>query len=86
MADKEATVYIVDVGASMNQKHSGREETDFSWSMKYVWDKIASAVSGVMVKASVMKQAANPAYRLPLEEKDAASACWGFGLKVKASG
>ena len=44
MADKEATVYIVDVGRSMGKKRYGRTESDFVWAMKYVWDKITSTV------------------------------------------
>ena len=44
MAEKEATVFIVDVGGSMGNPHSGREESDLNWSMRYVWDRIASAV------------------------------------------
>lgn len=44
MADKEATVYIVDVGKSMGEKHGGRNETDLEWCMKYVWDKITTTV------------------------------------------
>lgn len=44
MADKEATVYIVDVGRSMGRKHQGRKETDFDWAMRYVWDKITTMV------------------------------------------
>jgi ATP-dependent DNA helicase 2 subunit 2 len=44
MADKEATVYIVDVGRSMGRKHQNREETDFDWAMRYVWDKITTTV------------------------------------------
>ena len=45
MADKEATVYIVDVGHSMSKKRGDRDETDLEWAMKYVWDKITSTVS-----------------------------------------
>ena len=45
MADKEATVYIVDVGASMGKRSHGREQSDLDWAMKYVWDKITSTVS-----------------------------------------
>ncbi|KAL8714138.1 MAG: hypothetical protein Q9220_001866 [cf. Caloplaca sp. 1 TL-2023] len=45
MADKEATVYIVDVGASMGKKHHGRNETDLDFAMTYVWDKITSTVA-----------------------------------------
>lgn len=44
MADKEATVYIVDVGRSMGECHNGREESDLDWGMKYIWDKIATTV------------------------------------------
>ncbi len=44
MADKEATVYIVDVGASMAQKRLGRDESDLEWAMLYVWDRITSTV------------------------------------------
>ncbi|KAK9435975.1 ATP-dependent DNA helicase II subunit 2 [Metarhizium brunneum] len=45
MADKEATVFILDLGASMAQKHSGREESDLDWAMCYVWDKITDIVA-----------------------------------------
>lgn len=44
MAEKEATVYVVDMGRSMGEKHSGRRETDLDWAMTYVWDKITSTV------------------------------------------
>ncbi|RYP47782.1 hypothetical protein DL768_006191 [Monosporascus sp. mg162] len=45
MADKEATVYIVDLGASMADCHSGRIESDLDWCMRYVWDKISTTVA-----------------------------------------
>lgn len=45
MAEKEATVYIVDVGQSMGEKRNGRTETDLQWSMRYVWDKIAASIA-----------------------------------------
>lgn len=45
MADKEATVYIVDMGRSMGEKRYGREESDLDWAMTYVWEKITSTVS-----------------------------------------
>ncbi len=45
MADKEATVYIVDLGRSMGEKHSGRSEIDLDWAMNYVWEKITSTVA-----------------------------------------
>ncbi|KAL4808894.1 SPOC like C-terminal domain-containing protein [Aspergillus unguis] len=45
MADKEATVYIVDVGKSMGERRNGREVTDLEWAMQYVWDRITSTVA-----------------------------------------
>lgn len=44
MAEKEATMFVIDLGASMGKKHGGRNETDLDWVMKYVWDKIATMV------------------------------------------
>jgi len=44
MAEKEATVYIIDVGKSMGLKHGGRSETDLEWAMHYIWDKITTTV------------------------------------------
>jgi ATP-dependent DNA helicase 2 subunit 2 len=45
MADKEATVYIIDLGHSMGEKHSGRKESNLDFSMRYVWDKISTTVA-----------------------------------------
>ena len=45
MADKEATVYIVDVSRSMGNTHSGREQSDLDWSLRYIWDKITTTVA-----------------------------------------
>ncbi|KAI2792518.1 ATP-dependent DNA helicase II subunit 2 [Penicillium oxalicum] len=45
MADKEATVYIVDVGKSMGERRHGRSVTDLEWAMQYVWDRITTTVS-----------------------------------------
>ncbi|KKY16807.1 putative ku family dna [Phaeomoniella chlamydospora] len=45
MADKEATVYIVDVGKSMSHKSNGRTETNFEFAMRYVWDRITTTVA-----------------------------------------
>ncbi|KAL8959686.1 MAG: hypothetical protein Q9193_003490 [Seirophora villosa] len=42
MADKEATVYIIDVGASMGKHRHGRDQSDLDFAMTYVWDKITS--------------------------------------------
>ncbi|KAF2503180.1 putative Ku family DNA helicase [Lophium mytilinum] len=44
MADKEATVYIVDIGRSMGKKHHDRDKTDLDWALQYFWDKVTSAV------------------------------------------
>jgi ATP-dependent DNA helicase 2 subunit 2 len=44
MAEKEATVYIVDMGKSMGERHHGRSMTDLEWAMEYVWDRITSTV------------------------------------------
>ncbi|OBW66436.1 MAG: Uncharacterized protein AUREO_035020 [Aureobasidium pullulans] len=45
MAGKEATVYIVDLGESMGEKHNGREITDLDWALTYIWDKITTTVA-----------------------------------------
>lgn len=45
MADKEATVYIVDLGESMADCHNGRVESDLDFGMRYVWDKISTTVA-----------------------------------------
>ncbi|KAI4759129.1 putative Ku family DNA helicase [Aureobasidium sp. EXF-3400] len=45
MAQKEATVYIVDLGESMSEKHNGREISDLDWALTYVWDKITTTIS-----------------------------------------
>ena len=45
MAEKESTVYIVDVGTSMSSTHNGRDVSDLEFAMTYVWDKITSTVA-----------------------------------------
>lgn len=50
MAGKEATVYVVDVGASMGLKRHGRNESDLEWGLKYVWDKIATEVNDSSIR------------------------------------
>ncbi|OAA73951.1 Spen like and like SPOC, protein [Cordyceps fumosorosea ARSEF 2679] len=47
MAEKEATVFILDLGASMGETKAecGRSESDMDWSMRYVWDKVTDIVS-----------------------------------------
>jgi ATP-dependent DNA helicase 2 subunit 2 len=66
MADKEATVYIVDVGKSTAQKHGGRSKTDLEWALTYVWDR----VTGV-VRAAVHYPGSSSAYstQIALERK-----------------
>lgn len=44
MADKIASVYIVDVGRSMGERKTGREESDLDFALRWVWDKITSTV------------------------------------------
>ncbi|TID23988.1 ATP-dependent DNA helicase II subunit 2 [Venturia nashicola] len=53
MAEKEATVYIVDVGKSMGRKNQGREQTDLDWALQYVWDKITTTVETARKTAGV---------------------------------
>ncbi|KAG9241901.1 ATP-dependent DNA helicase-like protein II subunit 2 [Calycina marina] len=45
MAGKEATIYIVDVGATTAECHSGRLESDLDFGMRYVWDKITEIMA-----------------------------------------
>ena len=49
MAEKEATVYVIDLGKSMGAKHGGRRETDLDWAMNYVWEKITSTVNNSLI-------------------------------------
>ena len=44
MAEKEATVYVVDLGQSMGKTSGARTQTDLEWAMTYVWDKITATV------------------------------------------
>lgn len=52
MADKEATVYIVDVGKSMGERRHGRSVTDLEWAMQYVWDRITTTVKQLALQSS----------------------------------
>lgn len=45
MADKAATIYIIDVGQSMGEKNNGREQTDLEFALQYVFDKITTTIS-----------------------------------------
>ncbi|KFY35002.1 hypothetical protein V494_06292 [Pseudogymnoascus sp. VKM F-4513 (FW-928)] len=42
MSGKEATIFIVDQGASMGRKSNGRDESDLDFAMRYVWDSLAT--------------------------------------------
>jgi ATP-dependent DNA helicase 2 subunit 2 len=44
MADKEATVYIIDVGKLSGDMRHGRGESDLEYAMKYVWERITNTV------------------------------------------
>lgn len=50
MADKQASVYVLDVGREMGETHNGRSETDLEFAMKYIWDKITSTVRACPVR------------------------------------
>ncbi|KAK6353706.1 ATP-dependent DNA helicase II subunit 2 [Orbilia blumenaviensis] len=45
MADKQATVYVVDLGASMGTCNADRSETDLEYVLRYLWDRITTTVS-----------------------------------------
>lgn len=53
MAGKSATIYVIDLGASTEDCHNGRIESDLDFGMQYIWDKMsdsmAKASSGVGV-------------------------------------
>ena len=64
--EKEATVYIVDMGASMGERRNGRNEPDLDYAMRYVWDKLTSTVR--LLVAHVDDGNAD-AHRLPQPER-----------------
>lgn len=45
MAEKEATVFVVDLGKTMGERRHGRDETDLELCMKYVWDRITTTIA-----------------------------------------
>jgi len=45
MADKQATIYVIDLGSSTGECRCGRVETDLDYGMRYIWDKIATTMS-----------------------------------------
>ncbi|KAK5074008.1 ATP-dependent DNA helicase yku80 [Lithohypha guttulata] len=44
MAEKEASIFIIDVGKSMSRVREGRQESDLDYCLQYVWDKLANIV------------------------------------------
>jgi ATP-dependent DNA helicase 2 subunit 2 len=53
MSGKEATIYIVDQGASTGECHNGRVESDLDYGMRYIWDKIAGTMISNRTTAGV---------------------------------
>jgi hypothetical protein len=51
MADKEATVFVIDLGASMGKATQGRPLNNLEWSMQYVWDKVLAKVFYILRKS-----------------------------------
>jgi hypothetical protein len=45
MAQKEATVFVLDLGRSMGGTRHGRTKTNLDWALQYFWDKITTTVS-----------------------------------------
>ncbi|KAI6246142.1 ATP-dependent DNA helicase II subunit 2 [Erysiphe necator] len=45
MADKQATIYVIDVGSTTKELHNGRCESDLNFSLKYFWSKIAETMA-----------------------------------------
>ena len=45
MAEKEAAIFIIDLGASMGNCNNGRIESDLDWALRYLWDKISAVVA-----------------------------------------
>lgn len=44
MAEKEASVFMIDLGQSMSRKNHSREQSDLDYSLQYVWDKITNII------------------------------------------
>lgn len=40
MAEKEATIFVIDVSESMGKSHQSRNVSDLTWCLDYVWDKV----------------------------------------------
>jgi len=37
---KDAIVYVIDLGSSMGECHNGRVQSDLEYGMQYIWDKL----------------------------------------------
>jgi ATP-dependent DNA helicase 2 subunit 2 len=44
MADKQATVYVIDIGKSMGDLRNGCEETDLDFVLRYLCDQVTTIV------------------------------------------
>ncbi|KAF3928883.1 hypothetical protein ABW20_dc0109269 [Dactylellina cionopaga] len=45
MADKQATVYVVDLASSMASHNNNRAESDLTYASRYLWDRVTTTVS-----------------------------------------
>jgi len=45
MADKQATVYIIDLGPTLSRVHPSRGESDLDYALTYIWDRITATMS-----------------------------------------
>ena len=83
MADKEVTLYLVDVGISMAERRHGRQETDLDWAMRYVWDRITSTVrSSEAVNLTIVPDRLTQNDRWRLDGRCGRWACWEYGRMV----
>lgn len=91
MADKEVTVYIVDLGPTMGETRHGRNETDLDWSLRWVWDKISTTVSAgrktwnVGVLGLRTRETRNPTYDEQREGYEGISVLLDIGPVTMAS-
>ncbi|PUU80464.1 SPOC like C-terminal domain-containing protein [Tuber borchii] len=45
MADKQATVYVIDLGPTLSRVRPPRGESDLDYALTYIWDKITATMS-----------------------------------------
>ncbi|CUS12854.1 unnamed protein product [Tuber aestivum] len=45
MADKQATVYVIDLGSTLSRVQPPRSESDLDYALTYIWDKITATIS-----------------------------------------